>query len=107
MSAGYEKLIIYSLSIDGVILIYTLTRNPIFSKDFEAEGYGRHSVKDFYHFISISLGSLNEVQAYLDIIKKLYPNVETLEIKTYYQSLGKQIFNFRKSLSTQQKTNSQ
>jgi four helix bundle protein len=64
-----------------------------------AEGYGRHSPKDFAHFISISLGSINEVKAFLDIIQTIY-QIDITAQKNFYTSLGKQTWTFRKSLLT-------
>ena len=63
-----------------------------------AEGSGRIAQKDYYHFISIALGSCNEVQAFLDIIKTLYPKVDVNKEHLYYFELSKQIFAFRKTL---------
>ncbi|MEM4736955.1 MAG: four helix bundle protein [Nitrososphaeria archaeon] len=37
-----------------------------------AEGYGRKSKRDFSQFISIALGSVNEVITYLDFIRLEY-----------------------------------
>lgn len=63
-----------------------------------AEGHGRKTKADFSHFLSISLGSANEVIAFLDIIKQLHPWVETDQIRLRYEVLCKRIYVFRKNL---------
>jgi len=111
---SYEDLRIYKLSLEGVKLIFKLTRNQAINRNYSlldqiqrastsisaniAEGYGRGSKKDFRHFLTISIGSVNEVKAFLDIIHTLYPTIETTEVKNHFESLGKQIWAFRKSL---------
>ena len=68
--------------------VYTLTKHPKIKKDYYlieqlrkaslsvavniAEGYGRKTNKDFSQFLSISLGSANEMIAYLDFISMEY-----------------------------------
>ena len=64
-----------------------------------AEGCGRRTRKDLIYFISISIGSLNEVKAYLDIISRLYPDISIQSEMAFFEALGKQIWSFRRSLS--------
>jgi len=60
-----------------------------------AEGYGRHTNKDFSQFLSIALGSCNETMAFLDIINLSYQIPHILELKDKYDILGKRIYSFR------------
>jgi len=53
---------------------------------------------DFGQFLSISLGSCNEVIALVDIIKINFPKIETDMLKQRYQILSKRIFSFRRNL---------
>src|SRR3989338_1699490 len=76
---------------DALVLardIYSLTRNIKLSKDFSiidqlrraslsvpaniAEGYGRKSKRDFAQFLSIALGSINELITFLDFVRLEY-----------------------------------
>ena len=50
-----------------------------------AEGYGRNTKKDFSQFLSIALGSVNEVITYLDFIELQY-NLDTSELKDKYDN---------------------
>jgi four helix bundle protein len=63
-----------------------------------AEGYGRKTKADFSQFLSISLGSCNEVLALLDIVKLNFPSVEVDMIKKRYLVLCRRIFSFRRNL---------
>jgi four helix bundle protein len=114
MAAGFERLRVYQLALEGVVMIYQLTRDPAIAKDFSlvdqirraalsvmaniAEGYGRRTQKDFAQFVSIAMGSVNEVLAFLQVIERIYPKVETVEQKDFYAQLGKQLWAFRKKL---------
>ncbi|KKQ94538.1 hypothetical protein A2865_02945 [Candidatus Woesebacteria bacterium RIFCSPHIGHO2_01_FULL_39_17] len=63
-----------------------------------SEGYGRRTKADFGQFLSISLGSCNEVLALLDIIEINFPKVETNPLKERYKILCKRLFTFRRNL---------
>jgi four helix bundle protein len=63
-----------------------------------AEGYGRKSKRDFKRYLTIAIGSVNEVKAFLDIIKVLYPKVNVEKECLFFESLGKQIWSFRQKL---------
>ncbi len=65
-----------------------------------AEGYGRKTRKDFGQFLSIALGSTNEVMAILDIITLIYPLIRITIIRDKYVILAKRLNVFRKSLLT-------
>ena len=63
-----------------------------------SEGYGRKTKPDFAQFLSISLGSCNEIIALLDIIKINFPKIETELLKARYKTLCKRLFSFRRNL---------
>lgn len=96
-------------------LVYHLCKLQILTKEFSlidqikraalsiaaniAEGYGRKTQKDFAQFLSVALGSCNEVIAYLDFIKLEF-RVNTDELKPQYEILAKRIYTFRSYLLT-------
>ncbi len=112
--SGFEKLTIYKKALQGVKLIYEITRQQPLKGDFSlvdqvrrasysivaniAEGYGRTTKRDRAQFLTYAVGSTNEVISYLDIIKEICPIIEVNKIKEYYDYLGKQIYLFRKNL---------
>ena len=114
MTAGFESLRIYQLALQGVKMIYLLASKLPLKRDFSlvdqirraslsvvaniAEGYGRRSKRDFAQFISIAMGSVNEVIAFLDSISVLYPAINVDKEKIFYTELGKQVWSFRKTL---------
>lgn len=111
---SFEDLRIYQESLNGVRLIYELTNNPRFSRNFSlvdqirrasnsvlaniAEGYGRRTKADRAQFLTIAIGSANEVIAFLDIVNTIYPSIDTVELKAFYHKLGKQIYAFRNKM---------
>lgn len=110
-----EEIEIYQQSLELTSKIYALTRNSSVSKDFSlvnqvrsasisiaaniAEGYGRRTRKDFAQFLSIALGSANEVICYLDFISLEY-HIDTTDLKYSINILAKKIFSFRSYLLT-------
>lgn len=64
-----------------------------------AEGYGRKSGRDFAQFVSIALGSVNELITFLDFIQLEY-QIDTKDLLTKYDLLAKRIFSFRRYLLT-------
>ena len=104
---------IYKKSLVLTQHIYQLTRLSSIKNDYSlidqlrraslsvsaniAEGYGRQSKKDFAHFLSISLGSTNEVMCYLDFISLEY-KIEIHFLKNEYKDLSKRIHSFRSYL---------
>ncbi len=84
---GYKKLIVWQKSIDLVVAIYALTKEfpkeELFGLTSQmrrasvsvpsniAEGSGRHTKRDFHHFLSIAYGSVMELETQLIIAKKL------------------------------------
>jgi four helix bundle protein len=113
---AFQKLRVYQSALVGVQMIYRLTNQPQLSKDFAlkdqvrraslsvianiAEGYGRNTVKDKRRFLTISIGSLNEVLAFLDVVEKIYSYPEVTKTRDFYISLGKQIWAFRQSIKS-------
>lgn len=62
-----------------------------------AEGYGRNTKKDFSQFLSIALGSVNELVAYLDFIILEF-KIDTIKLKEEYLILSRRIHSFRSYL---------
>ena len=106
----FTEMSVYSEAIVLTQNIFNLTHNEVFKREFSlvdqmkraalsipaniAEGYGRRSKKDFAHFLSISLGSINELECYLYFVNKQFG----IEVKSFQQqvnSAAKQIYNFR------------
>lgn len=107
---------IYRESLSLVKEIYQITKHYPLYKDFSlidqlkraaisvsaniAEGFGRNTKKDFANFLSIALGSANELLALLDVVNLIYPKINTAPLREKYNVLGKRIYSFRKSLTT-------
>jgi len=104
---------IYQEALRLARLIYDLTKNPKLARECSlidqlkrtalsvaaniAEGYGRNTKKDFSQFLSISLGSANELIAYLDFIS-LYFHLDTNTLREHYLILSRRIHSFRSYL---------
>ena len=71
-----------------------------------AEGSGKGSDKDFNHFLNISMGSLNETLAAVDIFRdnKLITEEKFSEIKLKLESISNQLGGFKKTLIKSQKS---
>ncbi len=85
--SGFEDLRIYRLSLEGCKIIYKIILKDPIKKDYSlvdqikravmsivaniAEGYGRYTKKDRSQFLTYSIGSCNEVLAFLDIINTI------------------------------------
>ena len=110
-----EDIEVYRESLVLAKEIFELCKNPVLKKEFSlcdqlkracisvcaniAEGYGRKTRKDFAHFLSVALGSANELIALLDIVKINFSNLETDMLSSKYNILGKRIYAFRKRLT--------
>lgn len=104
---------IYTEALKLASEIYKLTRLTGIKNDFSlvgqirqaalsipaniAEGYGRKSKKDFSQFLSVALGSANEVITFLDFINLEY-KIATDILQERYNSLAKRVFTFRSYL---------
>lgn len=66
-----------------------------------AEGSGKHSDKDFNHFLNIALGSLSETIASFDILKdnKLISEAEFSKLLNLGGKISTQLGGFKKKLS--------
>src|SRR3989344_6924784 len=89
--------------------IYALCRNKALQREYSlidqlkratisvaaniAEGYGRNTKKDFSQFLSIALGSVNELIAFLDFISLEF-KIDTSELKEKYLVLSRRIHSF-------------
>ena len=69
-----------------------------------AEGHGRNSNREFYHFLGIALGSLAELETQIMLTQRLNYLTETELIPVLHKSdeLGKMLKNLQKSLITNQ-----
>lgn len=108
-----DDLEIYTKSLSLTGEIYTLTKTSTLSKEFSlkdqirraaisvpaniAEGFGRSTRKDFAQFLSIALGSVNEVLTYLKFIES-YFKIDSIKIQNEYEIIAKRIYTFRKKL---------
>ena len=64
-----------------------------------AEGYGKASAKDFKRFLSMSIGSANELQVLIEISKDLgyIKSNKAKEIIQETNEIGKMLFSLRKN----------
>jgi len=109
-----EELNTYSESIKLASEVFALCKNKDLIKEYSlcdqikrastsvsaniAEGFGRNTKKDFSQFLSISLGSANEMIAFLDVINLSFKIIKTKELRERYVILCKQIYSFRKHI---------
>ena len=112
----YRDLVVWQQGVDLVTDIYKISRRFPDDERFAlcsqmqraavsipaniAEGHARTSRKEFLHFLSISLGSLAELETHLIIAYKLtyLAENETEEMLNQMDLLGKRIRNLQKSL---------
>lgn len=108
-----EDIEIYQESLRLAQKIYTLIKNPKLIREYSlldqvkrasisvvaniAEGYGRNTKKDFSQFLSIALGSVNELIAYLDFISLEF-KIDMADLKESYIILSRRIHSFRSYL---------
>ena len=110
--SGYKELAIYQKSYDGALQIHKLTatfpKHELYELGSQmrraamsiplniAEGYGRKvHQNDFKNFLKNALGSCNEMQVLLDMIKDLgYIDKEYDELKELYDYTSRQIARF-------------
>lgn len=114
---GYKKLIVWQVADELAHVVYDLTLS--FPKDEQfaltsqlrravisvvaniIEGYGRYSKNEFRHFLSIALGSLSEVEYYLEFsFKRKYINkTQFKQAVDLRESCGKLLWRLYKSQS--------
>ena len=112
----YKKLDIWQRSMALVMEIYRVTDNfpntEMFGLSSQmqraivsvpsniAEGYGRESDREFYYFLTISKGSLNELQTQLYVAagREYIPPDKVEEIDKEIDEIGRMIFRFMKRL---------
>lgn len=111
---------IYTKSIDLCLEVMQLCKEKELVKDYWlvdqlkrasssvavniAEGYGRFTQKDFAYFLSIALGSCNELTAFFDILLKQEVQTDKVtKLKEEYVLLSKRMHMFRKSVYGREK----
>lgn len=117
MARTYEHLDIWKESIQVAELIYTITRRlpkdemygivsqmrraAISISSNIAEGSGRSSKKDFAHFITIAIGSLNELESLAEVSYRLkfIEGDEYGKLKLKIEYAGKLLGGFKKYLA--------
>lgn len=117
-----EDFDLYQDTLSLVVEVIALTKSKTLAKEYWlvdqvkravfsiaaniSEGYGRYTKKDFAHFLSISLGSCNELRTFMDVFLKLdIEKDKCQEVKEKTVSIGKRLFFFRrKLLQTENKT---
>jgi len=102
---NHKDLIVWQKGIELVLLVYKITksfpkeelyaladqmkRSSVSIPSNIAEGFGRHSDKDFIRFLNISRGSLFELQTQLEISYRLgFINSKDFELTTQHQNLA-------------------
>jgi four helix bundle protein len=112
----FKKLIVWQKSIDLAVLVYSITsllpsserfalisqinRSAVSIPSNIAEGAGRNSKNEFFHFLSIALGSSYELETQLIICKKLeYLGEEHVgNILCLIQEIQKMLYTLLKTL---------
>ena len=108
---SYRDLDIYNLAFDYALEVHHVSlKLPKFElyeqgsqvrrssksvKDNIVEGYGRRRYKlDFIKFLVYAHASLLECISQLEMIQKLYPELETVDLLAKYDILGAKLFKF-------------
>lgn len=95
--------------------VYDLCKNPDLKREYAlcdqvkrasisvaaniAEGFGRGSRADFSRFLSIALGSTNEMVALTDLIGLNLEKLDIADLRERYIVLSKRIYSFKRSLN--------
>ena len=113
----YKNLDVWKLSFSLCMKIYDVTANFPDSEKFGlsnqmqraavsvpsniAEGSGRNSDKDFYYFLGIAKGSLNELQTqvYIAAGRNYLSQEEAEKLDASINEISKKLFRFMKKLS--------
>ncbi len=118
---SYRDLDIYKLSFEYALEIHKISlklpkyelyeqgsqirRSSKSVKNNIVEGYGRRKYKaDFIKFLIYAQASLLECLSQLEMISKLYPEIETKELILKYDNLGAKLFKFIKYVENNWKT---
>jgi four helix bundle protein len=108
---SYRDLDVYNLAFDYALEVHHVSlKLPKFElyeqgsqvrrssksvKDNIVEGYGRRRYKqDFIKFLVYAHASLLECLSQLEMIQKLYPDLEIKDLLNKYDILGAKLFNF-------------
>ena len=114
--SGYQELTVWKQAYEMTLSIYGVTRE--FPKDETyglvsqmrrastsiianiAEGYGKKHLKEYIQFISISIGSCNELEVYLCLSKDLgyLKRSDYEKLRTIHESVSKMLQSLRRSL---------
>jgi len=115
---GYNKLIVYQKSRTLVVEIYKITSKYPSNEQFVlvpqmrraavsvvaniVEGYSKPSRKDFARFISISIGSINELELFINISYELeyFDKIEFNKMSGLILEVKKLLYSFQKSLKS-------
>jgi four helix bundle protein len=116
MIANFKELKVWQESVKLARAVYMLTKSFPSDERFGltsqmrraavsipsniAEGYGRANRKEYLHFLSVSMGSLHELETQL-IIASLVISLNDKELndtKALIQQVGRNLFALRKSL---------
>ncbi len=115
---GFRSLIVWQKSLDLVERIYRIVKQFPANERFGlmsqlcravtsvptniAEGYGRHSKREFRQFLTIALGSLTEVEALLEISRRLayLDNDELTQILKLVNEVARLLYGLRRSVSS-------
>lgn len=113
---GYKKLVVYQKSKELVLLIYKITSNYPKTETYSLvdqmrrcgvsvpanliEGYSKESSAEFARFLTISIGSLAELEFYIELSLDLrYLNkIETDKILTLIMEVKRLLYGTRKAV---------
>lgn len=113
--SSFHNLRVYNQSLASIKHLYKFFQNELLKYDDHlndqikraamsvtaniAEGYCRQTHEERSHYLTIAIGSSNEVIAFLDIVKVLY-DLEVKELQDNYDHLGRQLYNLRKAMNS-------
>jgi four helix bundle protein len=118
--ASYQQLEVWQKAMDLVVLLYEysklfpkeelygltsqLRRAAVSIPSNIAEGQGRRSTKDFLNFLSISKGSLFELETQVEIARRLgyLPAIRHEELKELGQTVGRLLSGLIRALEQKQ-----
>lgn len=113
---SYKELLVWQKAIQLVVNVYALTKRFPKNEQFAltsqtrravvsipaniAEGYGRNSKNEFSHFLSISHGSLTELETHLLIARQLAycTDKDCSTIEKQLDEIGRMLYSLRSTL---------